>query len=116
MRRFLLTIVLSLIATLVPTLTASPAWANPAMDGTWRVAVMKDGTKKTWSATVKDDKGKDAKGKKRSGTYEAKGDKVTLTESGSKKSHELRVFVKGNQMVLSPVDRPKVRLVALKVE
>jgi hypothetical protein len=49
-------------------------------------------------------------------TNKAKGDKVVLTESTTKKSHELRVYVKGDQMVLSPVDRPKLRLIALKVE
>jgi len=135
MRSLLLTLVVGLL-TLVPSL----ALANPAMDGTWRVAVMKKGSEKTslakkdytlvltfnhsektWSARAlapgkqgkKGDDGEAKKERKREGTYRVEGEKVIL-ESGKEK-HELRVLVKGNQMILSPVDEPNVRLVALKV-
>lgn len=133
MRTLLITLALGLL-TLLPSL----ALANPAMDGTWRVAVMKKGTEKTslakedytlvltfddkdktWSArAIAPNKKKasesDAPERKREGTYRVEGEKVIL-ESGSEK-HELRVLVKGNQMVLSPVDEPNTRLVALKVD
>lgn len=142
MRRLLLTVVLSLVASLIPTLVTTPARANPAMDGTWRVAVMKKGTEKTslskkdyllvlvfdhqaktWSATVRSEKGEDDEGKagkseprKRAGTYQTKGDKVVLTDDATDESHELKVFVQGRQMVLIPTQEPDLRLIALKVE
>lgn len=133
MRKLAITLALGLL-TLLPSL----ALANPAMDGTWRVAVMKKGTEKTslakedytlvlafdhkdktWSArAIAPNKKKAAKAKeperKREGTYRVEGEKVVL-ESGKEK-HELRVLVQGNQMILSPVDEPNVRLVALKVD
>ena len=132
MRRLLITLALGLL-----TLLSSVALANPAMDGTWRVAVMKKGTEKTslakedytlvltfdhkaktWSARAVAPKKKGAKAesneRKREGTYRVEGEKVSL-ESG-KDEHELRVIVQGKQMILSPIDEPNLRLVALKVQ
>ncbi len=118
------TLLLSLALLLVPSI----AHANPAMDGVWRVAVMKkgaektslakkdytlvlefDNAKKTWSASVRGDADR-----KNAGSYTVEGEKVVLDHAGRK--HALRVLVNGNQMVLSPIDKPTIRLIALKVK
>ncbi|MCA9625389.1 MAG: hypothetical protein KC731_40480 [Myxococcales bacterium] len=117
----------SLLSLVLSLFVSAVAHANPAMHGTWRVAVLKKGKDKqplaskgftlvlefdhqakTWAASTKGDHAEERKG-----TYTTNGEEVVLESGGTK--YRLRVVVQGNQMILSPMDDPETRLVALKV-
>jgi hypothetical protein len=111
-------------ATLV---TAPSAHANPALNGIWRVTVMKKGTErvkldgyslllafqagdKTWSAETKSDAGSSIT----KGSYQIEGSVVTLSANG--RTHPMTLVIDGNTLVIIPKSEPTMRLIALRVK
>jgi hypothetical protein len=97
------------------------------LNGLWRVTLLKDGDKrmplkdhqlvlsfdskaKTWRARAT------APGSEQAtqGTFSNKGSLVTL-ETTNGQRHPMYVAVTGDQLVLTPKDKPKIRLVALRI-